>query len=460
MVGATASVSGTPTQAGTFRFTVTATDTRGATGSVQYDVTIAPAPVTIVVGPLSLPDGVVGTSYSQTFTAVGGTGASTFAATTGTLPAGLSLNPTTGILSGTPTTAGTSNFTITATDTATNATGNRPYALTITAAPTPTPQISLSPRVLPDGTVGAAYTQTLTALGGVGPPYTQSITAGTLPPGLSFTAGLISGTASAAGAFTFTVTATDTAANTGSQAYTVTIIAAAPVTIVLAPLSLPNGVVGTGYSQTITAAGGTGPHTFAVTAGTLPAGLSLTAATGVLSGTPSTAGTSNFTITATDTATNATGNRPYALTITATPTPQISLSPRALPDGTVGAAYTQTLTALGGVGPPYTQSITAGTLPPGLSFTAGLISGTASAAGAFAFTVTATDTATNTGSQAYTVTIAGTSPTPTPPTPTPITIAPATLPNGTVGVGYSEPVIAAGGVPPYKGSVTGTVPLD
>jgi hypothetical protein len=78
----------------------------------------------------------------------------------------------------------------------------------------------------------------------------------------------------------------------------------------LSPAALPNGAVGTAYSQTITASGRASPYTYATTAGALPAGLSLSSS-GVLSGTPTTAGTSNFTITATDGASH-TGNRAYS----------------------------------------------------------------------------------------------------------------------------------------------------
>jgi len=85
-------------------------------------------------------------------------------------------------------------------------------------------------------------------------------------------------------------------------------------TITLSPTTLPNGTVSTAYSQTITASGGTSPYTFAVTAGALPAGLTLNGTTGVLSGTPTAAGTSSFTVTATDSASH-TGNQPYSVTI-------------------------------------------------------------------------------------------------------------------------------------------------
>lgn len=86
------------------------------------------------------------------------------------------------------------------------------------------------------------------------------------------------------------------------------------VNITLSPTALPGGTVSTSYSQTITASGGTSPYTYSKTAGTLPAGLTLNSSTGVLSGTPTTATTYNFTITATDSASH-TGSQAYAVTI-------------------------------------------------------------------------------------------------------------------------------------------------
>ena len=109
--------------------------------------------------------------------------------------------------------------------------------------------------------------------------------------------GSLTGTPTAGGTFNFTVTATDSSTGTGpytgSRAYTLTINAP---TITVNPASLPAGTVGSAYSQSITATGGTAPHTFAVTAGTLPAGLSLSSS-GSLTGTPTAGGTFNFTVT-------------------------------------------------------------------------------------------------------------------------------------------------------------------
>ncbi|MFH0994352.1 MAG: ice-binding family protein [Pseudomonadota bacterium] len=266
----------------------------------------------------------------------------------------------------------------------------------------PCPLISLTPPPLPPGIVGNLYSQTITASGGTA-PYTFSVTAGALPTGLSFTSGLISGTPTTAGTSTFTVTATDAVGCTGLQAYTIVINAPVCPTISLLPAPpLPQGIVGNLYSQTITASGGTAPYTFSVTAGPLPTGLLF--ASGLISGTPTTVGTSTFTVTATD-AIGCTGLQAYTIVINASVCPSITLTPPPLPQGTLGVAYNQTITASGGTA-PYTFSVTAGALPTGLSFASGLISGTPTTAGASTFTVTATDAIGCTGLQAYTVTIA------------------------------------------------------
>jgi hypothetical protein len=89
-------------------------------------------------------------------------------------------------------------------------------------------------------------------------------------------------------------------------------------TITVAPATLPDGTGGAAYSQTVSASGGTAPYTFSITAGSLPAGLMLNSTNGAISGTPSSAGTSNFTITATD-ANNCSGNQGYSVTICGPP---------------------------------------------------------------------------------------------------------------------------------------------
>jgi|WetSurMetagenome_2_1015567.scaffolds.fasta_scaffold10127_3 hypothetical protein len=184
------------------------------------------------------------------------------------------------------------------------------------------PVITLSPSSLPSGTVGAAYSQAITAAGGAA-PYTYTKTAGTLPSGLSLSSGgVLSGTPTTQGTFAFTVTAADAHSCMGTMAHSVTVGSGGCQTITLSPAGLPNGTLGTGYYVALTASGGAGPYTFGKTSGTPPAGLTL-ASNGVLSGTPAAQGTFAFTVTATD-AYGCTGSRDYSMTVVAIPPPVIS----------------------------------------------------------------------------------------------------------------------------------------
>ena len=303
------------------------------------------------------------------------------------------------------------------------------------------PNPVVAPPTLPNGTVGTPYNQTVTASGGTA-PYTFSVSAGALPTGMALSGGgALTGTPTTAGSYNFTIRAVDQIGCPGFLAYTVSI--AAP-TIVIAPPTLPNGQAGVAYSQTLSASGGTAPYAFAVTAGALPAGMTLSA-TGALAGTPTVAGSYNFTATATD-ANAATGSQAYTLVIAA---PTIVIAPPTLPNGQAGVAYSQTLSATGGVA-PYSFAISAGALPPGLSLTStGLLGGTPTTSGTFNFTVTATDANGFTGSQAYALTI----------TAPAITLAPATLPDGTAGSAYSQNLSASGGAAPYAFAVSaGSLP--
>ncbi|HUR83688.1 MAG TPA: ice-binding family protein [Thermoanaerobaculia bacterium] len=175
--------------------------------------------------------------------------------------------------------------------------------------------------------------------------------------------------------------------------------------ITVNPPTLPNGTVGTAYNQIISASGGTSPYTFSVSSGALPTGLALNPATGAIAGTPAAAGTFNFTITAAD-ASGCLGSRPYTIAIANPGCPVITLSPSALPPGTTGTPYAQSITPTGGTA-PYTFAITSGALPLGLSLNpaTGLISGVPLQAGFFSVTIRATDAAGCTGARPYTLTI-------------------------------------------------------
>jgi len=348
---------------------------------------------TISTGSLAV--GTTGSAYSQTLAASGGTAPYTWSVATGALPGGLTLDSSTGVISGSPSTAGQSDFTVKVTDAATRFSTR---ALTITVG---TP-VSVGTSSLPAGTSGSAYSQTLSASGGTG-GYTWATTAGALPNGLTLTTatGVISGTPSATGTFNFTVRATDGASRTDSRA--LSIVIGAPVAV--STSSLPAGTRGVGYSQTLAASGGTGPYTWSVSSGALPAGLSLSSG-GIITGTPSATGTTSFTVRAQDSA-SAAATRALSITIAA----PVSVTTTTLAAGTVGTSYSRTVAATGGTG-SYTWAVTAGSLPTGLSLGSGngTISGTPSAAGTFTFTVRATDGASRTGSANLSITVAATLP--------------------------------------------------
>ncbi len=435
-------LSGTPTAAASSTFEITAT-AGTCTGKMSYTLVVNnPACSTITVIPTTTPAATTGTAYSQTITATGGTGPYIFTVSTGALPAGITLTSA-GVLSGTPTAAASSTFEITAT--AGTCTGKMSYTLVVNNPACPT--ITVSPTTTPAATTGTAYSQTITATGGTG-PYIFTVSTGALPAGITLTsAGVLSGTPTAAASSTFEITAT-AGTCTGKMSYTLVVNNPACPTITVSPTTTPAATTGTAYSQTITATGGTGPYIFTVSTGALPAGITLTSA-GVLSGTPTAAASSTFEITAT--AGTCTGKISYTLVVNNPACPTITVSQATIPAGTTGTAYSQTITATGGTG-SYIFTVSTGTLPAGITLTsAGVLSGTPTAAASSTFDITAT-AGTCTGKMSYTLVVNN------PSCPT-ITVSPATIPAGTTGTAYSQTITATGGTGPYTFTVsTGTLP--
>jgi Ice-binding-like/Putative Ig domain len=257
------------------------------------------------------------------------------------------------------------------------------------------PAIALSPAIVPAGTVGLPYSQLITASGGVA-PYTFTVVGGTLPAGLSLSAsGLLAGTPSVAASSTFTVRAVDANSCPGTIPYTIVVSPAVPPgcpAITVTPPTAPGGTVGIAYSQLLAATGGAGPYSFSLTAGTPPAGLTLTPA-GLLAGTPTAVSSSTFTVRALDVNT-CPGTLAFTVVIApAVPPvcPAITLTPAAPPNGTVGIAYSQTIAGSGGTA-PYTFTLMTGTLPAGITLTpAGLLAGTPTTSGSASFTLRGTD---------------------------------------------------------------------
>jgi hypothetical protein len=147
---------------------------------------------------------------------------------------------------------------------------------------------------LPAGQIDKAYLSGAYAVGGV-PPYTYRVISGSLPAGvtLTATAGTISGTPTHDGTFTFTVRATSAADPTGLTRQLTLVIAPPPLAV--AATSLPTAVVGVAYAKALKATGGYTPYSWSISAGHLPAGMTLTSA-GELSGKPTTAGTFAITV--------------------------------------------------------------------------------------------------------------------------------------------------------------------
>jgi len=430
-------LTGTPTTAGDFTFTITCTDANGVAGSRTYSMTVDPGQI-LVLGPASLPNATNGTAYTQTVVATGGTGTGyVFTVDTGSLPTGVTLSAD-GAITGTPTAAGSYTFMVRAVDSAGNF-QTKSYTIVVD----PGAVLTLAPASLPNAASGSAYTQTIVATGGTGTGYVYTVTSGALPTGLNLSAaGAITGTPTAAGTYTFTVRAVDSAGNFQTKEYVVTVVAVA-----VGPASLPSATNGTAYSQAITPTGGTGPYVCVVSAGALPAGITLTSNT--LSGTPTAAGSYTFTITCTD-ANGVAGSRPYSMTVDAGQV--LVLGPATLPNATNGTAYTQSVVATGGTGTGYVYTVDAGSLPTGLTLSAGgAITGTPTVAGSYTFTVRAADSAGNFQTKSYTLVIEPGAV---------LTLGPASLPKATNGAAYTQSVVATGGTGTgYVYSLTsGTLP--
>lgn len=393
-------ISGTPTAVGTFNFTVRVTDVLSITTTKALSITVNCTALGLT-STSPLPAGTASQAYSFQFTASGGRTPYSFALASGTLPTGVSLSGS-GALTGTPSVAGTSSFAVRVTDScvATAQTAQTSYSLTINPAPVP---LAISTTSAPAGTEGTAYSLQLGATGGT-TPYTWSLLSGSLPNGLSLSAaGLISGTPTAIGTFIFTAKVTDNVSATDSRQFT--IVVTCPTLLITVPNQITSGSQGLPYSFQMTSTGGIAPVTWDFSSGSAPAGMSLSSA-GLLSGTPSGSGTFNLNLRATDScvATPQVTLKTVSLQITSAPQPTITTT-SPLPAATEGSNYSVSLAATGGT-PGYTWSLSAGTLPSGLTLsTAGVISGNPTSTGVSSFTVRVTDSLSQTATKILSITV-------------------------------------------------------
>jgi hypothetical protein len=255
------------------------------------------------------------------------------------------------------------------------------------------PAIVLSPTTLPGGEVGFAYNQSITGSGGTG-TITLNLSGVTNTTGLYISGsdtgsiGII-GTPMSAGTVSFTVTPSDAIGTGTAKTYSFTV--APPVS--LNPTTLPGAEEGLVYNKTITASGGSGTISLAVSGVTNTTGLTISGdGTGTisLSGTPSAGGTVTFTVTPTDSI-GTTSGTVYSFTVS----PPVVLSPSTLPGGEVGVTYSQSITSTGGAA-PVTLAVSGVTNTTGLTISGNgtgtiTLTGTPTSSGTVSFTVTPTD---------------------------------------------------------------------
>jgi uncharacterized repeat protein (TIGR03806 family) len=379
-------VSGSPTAAGDATFTIRVVDAAGVAATRTFSLHVNPA-LSITTG-ATLPGGSIAVPYAGvTFTATGGTGARTWEVSGGTLPPGLALSSA-GVLAGTPIAAGSHVFTLLVRD-GLGATATAAFTLEVEDA------LTVATTSLPADTIAVPYDHTLAAAGGDA-PYGWSLTAGALPAGLGLASdGRISGTPTAAGTASFTVRVVDAGSASATRDLAITINPDLAITT----SSLPAGQLGVPYHQALASTGGTAPVTWSIASGALPGGLALTPASGVISGTPTTATTgAAFTARVSD----AVGvQRDAALAIAIGGAPAITST--AITTADVGAAYTYDVEAAGD--PPPTFALVTG--PPGMSIDAatGVIAWTPATAGSAAVSVSASNGMGPDALQSFTITV-------------------------------------------------------
>ena len=351
---------------------------------ITFEITEAPEIITT-----SLPNGTTGTAYNQTvYTSVSGN--LTWRISNGSLPTGLTLNSTSGVISGTPTVAGTYGFTITVSNG--NISSSKSFTITIESSVI---NESVAPSILTAnltaGRVGIDYSAALTATGTT--PITWTLSSGSLPDGLSLSAsGVITGRPTKEGNFSFTVQASNNIGNdTKELSITIGSTSSVEKPSITTGEALPNATVGKAY-RTVIYSMGTKPVTWSKSEGTLPPGLTLSAS-GVITGTPSAVGTYIFTVTAV----NSIGNDSKQFSIVVAE----DLSGYEIPAitsetdlGTIkeNQAFNYTFTAAGTT--PITWRLLSGRFPDGLVLNSnGTITGTPLATGNFTFRVQATNAA-------------------------------------------------------------------
>lgn len=442
----TGAITGTPTQGNSYPFVIKVTDSSGTplSNTANCGITITPLPLMFKCAG---PTGEVGVPSLSAFSILGGVAPYSFSITSHTLPPGLNVNGTTGVLSGTPTMAGKFSYTASVMDSSGTTAGTQNVSCTTTIAPGPVVACPANTTQ-----VGVGYSSLMSVTGGLA-PFTFAISPGALPAGLSLNSstGSVSGTPASTGSFSFAITASDATGLSGGVATSNCGITVTPPPLTLA-CAAAGAQTGIAYTSALAAGGGVPPYSFSVSSGTLPSGLLLDGGTGAISGVPGAVGTFAYTASVADSSGTPAGTVSSNCSITVVPAPVVLGC--AANSTQAGAAFNSSFPVSGGI-PPYTFTISSGSLPSGLTLdpVLGALTGAPAGPGNFAFGVTVVD---STGTQGGTassncaITVQ----------PAPVVLACAAN-SAQLGVPYNSPVTANGGIPPYTFSLgAGSLPPD
>lgn len=365
--------------------------------SNPFTLSIAPGAVPLAISGVPVSSVQQGSNYAVKFTGTGGSGAGyVYAVTSGTLPHGLSLNSSTGLISGTATTVGTyPGIVVRVMDSSAHTASTAPFSIAVGAPP----PLSITGSPTPSVNQGANYSAIWTAFDGSGAGYHFTSVGAALPPGLTLSdingvQGFLSGTATLPGVYSgLQIQVQDSDGNVAlSNLFTVTIVpTASPSSPLIISGVADGGQVGEVYSAQFVASGGVSPYVYAVASGMLPSGLTLDPATGLISGTPVVGGVSSgITVSVTDAVNTTVVTAPFSISVVDSSPLTISWTPQT--NWQVGDFVAVAVTVSGGDSANYVFSIN-GTLPPGLSlFSSGALVGSLSEAGTFGpFSVTVSD---------------------------------------------------------------------